>query len=378
MGLDIEEFIIDVEQEFGITITDEEAQSWVTMGHVVAGVKAKLREQDRHFSTGEAFWALRKALLEGAGVPRKWLRPSTPAKSVLPWWGRQRTWKAVSDRLRKDGYSLPGLQATRGCTVLPLVALVAALGYWAGIVPPHWPHAAWIRFAVAFVAFLAACVGIGRVFMTRFPKGAETVGDLARAISPCLTAEQLAAVEASAEQDLEAAPAPFCESGEAFRAIRRAFVEEAGVARKGFRPSTPLRKVVPWFARRKAWRKVGVWLAKRHYGGFPGLRLSQAGSALLTFLGIVCFGWFVGVVDWPRHPDMRCFLAVVAFLAAMTCILVFLRRRLPEGCKTVGELAQHIALPLSGAIEIRLLALASERFGVPVKDISWKTKLVDL
>lgn len=85
MGLDLAELVIDVEEEFGIRITDEEAQRCNTVGELVAYVQACLGVKGRQWCwTGHAFRALREALVVEARVPRAGLRPSTPLREALP------------------------------------------------------------------------------------------------------------------------------------------------------------------------------------------------------------------------------------------------------------------------------------------------------
>jgi len=184
MGLELAELVIHIEEEFGLSFSDEAAQNCRTVGDVVAFVQAGLAERAAYFCwTGHAFRELREVLVLEAGVPRAGLRPSTPLREALPRSKRLRAWPKLAERLSRQRLDLPGLRlSVVGCAIL-LFACLVALGYWLGLVPPAWPHSGWLRALVALAAFVAVFKGTTRIFCSRFPARCETVGDLARAIA---------------------------------------------------------------------------------------------------------------------------------------------------------------------------------------------------
>jgi hypothetical protein len=79
-------------------------------------------------------------------------------------------------------------------------------------------------------------------------------------------------------------------------------------------------------------------------------------------------------------------------VTAMFRIGKLLHVRFPEGCKTIGDVARRMKplapLPTSAelaaadgaSVEVRtrIIAILSERLGVPVEKISFESRLVDL
>lgn len=84
MGLDGVEIVMAVEERFGITIADEEAEITLTPGKLIDLVLAKVRKTD--FSQCEsrrAFYALRRALMKLTGVSHQAVRPEAELASFF-------------------------------------------------------------------------------------------------------------------------------------------------------------------------------------------------------------------------------------------------------------------------------------------------------
>jgi acyl carrier protein len=95
MGLDLVEFIMDVEEAFGIAIPDEEAQALLTPGDLVRYVERRLAQGTGACLEQRAFYALRRA---GMGVLRQSrgsLRPDTRWDAILPSKRRRRAWQLM-------------------------------------------------------------------------------------------------------------------------------------------------------------------------------------------------------------------------------------------------------------------------------------------
>ncbi len=94
MGLDGVELIMAVEEKFGISISDEEAQNIVTVGDMKRLVTAKLSVTDEASClTQRAFHLIRSKAIAEFGLPRRNLRPDTPLEKVIPRDQRRETWE---------------------------------------------------------------------------------------------------------------------------------------------------------------------------------------------------------------------------------------------------------------------------------------------
>lgn len=92
MGLDGVEFVMAVEEAFGMAIPDADAQQLVTPGHVVRYLEAKLRPGSGACLEQRAFHALRRAGIAVLNLPRATFRPETRWNVILGPRRRRRTW----------------------------------------------------------------------------------------------------------------------------------------------------------------------------------------------------------------------------------------------------------------------------------------------
>lgn len=92
MGLDGVEFVIAVEQAFGLAIPDADAQRLFTPGDVVRYLEARLGTGDRACLEQRAFHKLRRAAIRVLNRPRAAWRPETRWDDVLPSKQRRPTW----------------------------------------------------------------------------------------------------------------------------------------------------------------------------------------------------------------------------------------------------------------------------------------------
>lgn len=106
MGLDAVEIILRTEDEFSITISDDEAAASVTVGDLFRVILAKLDVSPGCLSS-KAFYLTRRALVDVLGVPRHTIRPSTRLSPLLPDESRQKQWLQIRERL---GLEMPELR----------------------------------------------------------------------------------------------------------------------------------------------------------------------------------------------------------------------------------------------------------------------------
>jgi acyl carrier protein len=94
MGLDGVEIVMEVEDHFGITITDEEASEVRTVGDLLALIESRFTERaDGKCQSLPAFLRVRRFTREFLESPELRLRPSTQIASVISLARRLEFWK---------------------------------------------------------------------------------------------------------------------------------------------------------------------------------------------------------------------------------------------------------------------------------------------
>lgn len=178
MGLDTVELLLEVEECFGVTITDESAAQLATprmlASHVAQLLAARLPD-DKSASPGaclsqRAFYQLRRILIAETGLSRNALRPETPLLSVFPE-PRRATWR----RLRRSlaARDLPRLTvSTRISTLVQIVAVSLSVLFAAYLTLP--PMALLAAAFAGWFLSLAICDRLG----THLPSRLKTLGDL--------------------------------------------------------------------------------------------------------------------------------------------------------------------------------------------------------
>lgn len=176
MGLDYVELILALEDEFQISISDEEASEVVTVGDLHALVRSKLAGPDtKRCLTSASFYRVRRGLVEALGVDRRSVRPVTPLDPMMPLAHRRILWRQFQEHTK---LKLPHLRRSNGVTVSLMVsglALTVLPGLRANIDKP------WLM----LLTILGLAIGwlltrTTPMLVLEFPYRAQTVGDLAR------------------------------------------------------------------------------------------------------------------------------------------------------------------------------------------------------
>ena len=95
MGLDVVEFVLDVENTFGLAIPNEDAERLATPGDVVDYLESRLAPGSGACLEQRAFHALRRAGMQVLGRPRSDFRPDVEWDALLPTRGRRRAWELM-------------------------------------------------------------------------------------------------------------------------------------------------------------------------------------------------------------------------------------------------------------------------------------------
>lgn len=178
MGLDGVEILIEVEDRFGITIRDAEAQRICTVGDLLALINDRIAARAQLSCPGlGAFLEVRRLVRNFLSQPSLRLRPSTPIVFIVPAHRRSALWRIFSDRL---GTSAPALRRPRPLRILLVVAacLVFGLGISTALIDPAIVPLG-IICALAVIITLQLITSPLRI---EPPKTMDTLGDLSRRI----------------------------------------------------------------------------------------------------------------------------------------------------------------------------------------------------
>ncbi len=108
MGLDGVELLMATEEEFQITVNDQEASKICTVGDLYSLILSKLGElRGVRCLTSYTFYRLRRTLIKVLGIQRLQLFPKQEMEIILPKKGRRAQWKALAEQLN---FRLPELQ----------------------------------------------------------------------------------------------------------------------------------------------------------------------------------------------------------------------------------------------------------------------------
>ncbi len=200
--MDSVELVLRTEDEFGITISDDEAAAAITVGDLYNLILSKL-DVAPGCLTSRAFYLTRRALVESLQVPRGSIRPATPLSPLLSGGTRRQQWQNIREGI---GLQTPPLRFPAAIkqdlykrsfflsSAIVFVLCVAGLSHgWPDLLVISMSAVLWIALTVA------GCTVFERLstsLATELP--ADTAGELARVVLS-LNHEHFAAPEAAAK-----------------------------------------------------------------------------------------------------------------------------------------------------------------------------------
>ena len=181
MGLDSVELVMAIEEKFGITISDEEACSILTVGDMHQCVVSKLNMSDKSSCLSQrAFHLLRQHALSQFGIPRRRFRPDTELGTVIPKAKRRQQWALFQHNVGASRWPALSLSNTGSVILLTSSLAIPALGAWYCIAKLQWNSA---LIGVLLIPAMASLFVASRYFIqpfqTEFPSGFTQVRDLA-------------------------------------------------------------------------------------------------------------------------------------------------------------------------------------------------------
>ncbi len=128
MGLDLVEWLMCVEEEFGVALPDDEAAHWRTMGDVQEWLVSQVcLEPSDGCASSRWFYRLRQALVAEFEVERALVIPDMFVDTLLPTDDRRAAWARLATVL---GVALPGLGwAHRSAPESPFRTVRDMVGY---------------------------------------------------------------------------------------------------------------------------------------------------------------------------------------------------------------------------------------------------------
>ncbi|HEY3243011.1 MAG TPA: hypothetical protein VGM03_06625 [Phycisphaerae bacterium] len=182
MGLDSVELVMEVEDRFKIKLTEAECSSVRTVAELAALVFARLPGAQGLCPAMRAFHELRRLLIAQVGIERGLIRPQARLDALLSH-DRWRCWR----KLRKQNRRIPRLVATDRGSMLALTVGATFTFLWFVSCTAIWQLGEEMAIPASFLAltvWILGVAGVCELSRRHFPTGLETVGDLARMVSP--------------------------------------------------------------------------------------------------------------------------------------------------------------------------------------------------
>lgn len=110
MGLDSVELVIEVEERFGVSIPDKDAEELATVGQLIDYViAAKPPNCSEYCQTSRSFYRVRRVLMEQFRIPRVRVRLDSPLEEIIPMDNRRLHWELLGQKLPR----LPNLDISK-------------------------------------------------------------------------------------------------------------------------------------------------------------------------------------------------------------------------------------------------------------------------
>lgn len=126
MGLDVVELVMEIEDEFGISIQDKDAEKLQTMSDTQKYLQNILKSRKKFPCPNQhAFYQIRKALMKTGRFSRNTISPRSETQQFIPSENKHQFWKDFGDRI---DLKLPSLalnsKIIKGSLIAPLIVLV--------------------------------------------------------------------------------------------------------------------------------------------------------------------------------------------------------------------------------------------------------------
>lgn len=179
MGLEGVEIVMAVEESFGITIADDEAEKIRTPRALVELVCSKVAVTDQaNCLSQRAFYRARRALMDTLGVTRKDIRLDTKLEQLIPASSRRESWQKLRQALKANRW--PALSPTglhQFLATVPGIVVVVLCFEW-GVSPREWVNKLLVSVMVVLASFVTVLLVTKRI-NRGIPQECATVSGLA-------------------------------------------------------------------------------------------------------------------------------------------------------------------------------------------------------
>lgn len=226
MGLDAVEILMEIEEEFDITIGDEEIPHFRTMGSVHDYLLRKCGVRIRpDCPTRSAFYRLRRAVAEVCDVEPRSLRPDSEVLPLVGRWHRERTWRRIERGL---GLKLPELVNRTDEGVFWGAAVAGSLGLVTATALSRDPCVGIASALVALIPGILIGFAVGLCWIPTVWRPCRTLGGIARSVVAINYCEFHPAIEPNVDVDGERIWERLC----------KVIAEQLGVPRDSLRRET--------------------------------------------------------------------------------------------------------------------------------------------
>lgn len=177
MGLDGVELVMEVEDEFKIALSNEEASQTTTVGQLVDLVFSRLRHDKREPCPSQhGFYVIRRHLIDLLAVERSVIRPDTRLEDLMPMIGRKRLWRRLLRSITGTEDQWCKLVRPRWMNLLVFLILPGLA--FLGSLFPH--RVSWEGAVLGGVVLAIILGGVTTPFKTAFPTKFSQVKDLVK------------------------------------------------------------------------------------------------------------------------------------------------------------------------------------------------------
>lgn len=185
MGLDSVEMVMEVEDEFGVSLPDAECEKVRTVRDLVQLIARHLPRASGHCPTAQEFYRFRSCAIDTLALDARVIRPSTLLASLFPLKSRLAKWS----KLAAGHASMPRLSPPRATRIALGRAMTAVTVLWLGLGVWIWlslvdPISGAVVVMLGVIALMLIYQQVYRMLSTEFPDECDTVGDLVRRTTP--------------------------------------------------------------------------------------------------------------------------------------------------------------------------------------------------
>jgi len=172
MGLDFVEFVMAIEEEFGVEIEGGEAEKLQTVTDITDYIYFRLKKRDKkEWKYDVAKKELSDVIKPFSRVPLSQLDANTQLKKIFPKKERITAWENIRIKLDVSQYHWPNLKR-------PFWLKIFSLGVVLAVLIGTSIYSAWILGIIAALISLIIMVLLSRKLKREFPDSVQTISDI--------------------------------------------------------------------------------------------------------------------------------------------------------------------------------------------------------